>query len=90
MKAIKAKAREYGLDFFEVVYEKLDFDTMNQIAAYGGFPIRYPHWKLGHGVRQAQQARRLRPRAHLRDGHQQRPLLRVPAGDPTRSPTRSS
>ncbi|MEO0482963.1 MAG: SpoVR family protein [Planctomycetota bacterium] len=47
MKAIKAKAIEYGLDFYEVVFEKLDFDTMNQIAAYGGFPIRYPHWKWG-------------------------------------------
>lgn len=47
MKAIKAKAREYGLDFFEVIFEKLDFDTMNQIAAYGGFPVRYPHWRWG-------------------------------------------
>jgi len=47
MEAIRAKAIEYGLDFFEVVYEVLDFDTMNQIAAYGGFPIRFPHWKWG-------------------------------------------
>ncbi|USO00075.1 MAG: SpoVR family protein [Phycisphaeraceae bacterium] len=47
MKAIKAKAIEYGLDFFEVIYEKLDFDTMNQIASYGGFPVRYPHWRWG-------------------------------------------
>ncbi|MBZ0171424.1 MAG: SpoVR family protein [Phycisphaerales bacterium] len=47
MKAIKAKATEYGLDFFEVIYEKLDFDTMNQIASYGGFPVRYPHWRWG-------------------------------------------
>ncbi len=47
MQRIKAKAIEYGLDFFEVVYEKLPFDTMNQIAAYGGFPVRYPHWRWG-------------------------------------------
>lgn len=47
MVAIKAKATELGLDFFEVIYEVLDFDTMNQIASYGGFPIRYPHWKWG-------------------------------------------
>jgi stage V sporulation protein R len=47
MQAIKAKAKEYGLDFFEVIYEVLPFETMNQIAAYGGFPIRYPHWKWG-------------------------------------------
>ena len=47
MRAIKAKAAEYGLDFFEVVYEVLDFETMNQIASYGGFPVRYPHWRWG-------------------------------------------
>lgn len=47
MKAIKARAKSYGLDFFEVIFEKLDFDTMNQIAAFGGFPVRYPHWRWG-------------------------------------------
>jgi len=47
MQAIKAKATEYGLDFFETVFEMLDFETMNQIAAYGGFPVRYPHWRWG-------------------------------------------
>jgi stage V sporulation protein R len=47
MQAIKAKAIEYGLDFHEVVFEVLDFETMNQIAAYGGFPVRYPHWRWG-------------------------------------------
>lgn len=47
MQRIKAKALEYGLDFFEVVFEVLDFETMNQIAAYGGFPVRYPHWRWG-------------------------------------------
>ena len=47
MQAIKAKAIEYGLDFYEVIYEVLPFDTMNQIAAYQGFPVRYPHWKWG-------------------------------------------
>ncbi|HEX2838741.1 MAG TPA: SpoVR family protein [Phycisphaerales bacterium] len=47
MQKIKAKAIEYGLDFFEVVYEVLPFEVMNQIAAYGGFPVRYPHWRWG-------------------------------------------
>ncbi len=47
MARIKAKALEYGLDFFEVVFEVLPFDTMNQIASYGGFPVRYPHWRWG-------------------------------------------
>lgn len=44
---IDAKARELGLDYFDVVFEVLDFQTMNQIAAYGGFPVRYPHWRFG-------------------------------------------
>ncbi|HYE01857.1 MAG TPA: SpoVR family protein [Phycisphaerales bacterium] len=47
MNAIKARARAYGLDFFEVVFEVLPFEVMNQIAAYGGFPVRYPHWRWG-------------------------------------------
>ncbi len=47
MDRIKAKALEYGLTFPEVVFEVLDFQTMNQIAAYGGFAVRYPHWKWG-------------------------------------------
>ena len=44
---IRAIAIDYGLDFFEVIYEMLDFDQMNQVAAYGGFPTRYPHWSFG-------------------------------------------
>lgn len=40
-------AREEGLDFFETVFELVDFDQMNQVAAYGGFPQRYPHWRFG-------------------------------------------
>lgn len=44
---IREVAMEYGLDFFEVIFEMLDFDQMNQVAAYGGFPTRYPHWSFG-------------------------------------------
>jgi len=47
MHRIKAKAIEYGLDFYETVFEVLPFDVMNQIASYGGFPVRYPHWRWG-------------------------------------------
>jgi stage V sporulation protein R len=47
MQAIKAKAMEYGLTFPEVIYEVMPFDMMNQLAAYSGFPVRYPHWKWG-------------------------------------------
>ena len=47
MLEIREGAIEYGLDFFEVIFEILDFRTMNQIAAFGGFPVRYPHWRWG-------------------------------------------
>jgi stage V sporulation protein R len=40
-------ARAYGLDFFPVIFEMCDYEQMNQIAAYGGFPQRYPHWRFG-------------------------------------------
>src|ERR1044071_3443869 len=44
---IEQHAREYGLDFYETFFEILDFEEMNMVAAYGGFPNRYPHWKFG-------------------------------------------
>ncbi|MFQ5341785.1 MAG: SpoVR family protein [Anaerolineae bacterium] len=44
---IREVAIDYGLNFFEVIYEMLDFDQMNQVAALGGFPNRYPHWSFG-------------------------------------------
>ena len=39
--------REYGLDFYDTVFEVLNFDEINMVAAYGGFPNRYPHWRFG-------------------------------------------
>jgi stage V sporulation protein R len=44
---VEDKAREAGLDFFSVIFEILSFDQMNEIAAFGGFPARYPHWRFG-------------------------------------------
>ncbi len=44
---IEGYARAYGLDFFPILYEVLDYKTMNEVAAYGGFPTRYPHWRFG-------------------------------------------
>jgi stage V sporulation protein R len=44
---IEGYAREYGLDFFDTVFEMIDHDQMNAFAAYGGFPVRYPHWRFG-------------------------------------------
>jgi stage V sporulation protein R len=45
--SIEVIAKSYGLDFFETVFEELDYKTMNEVAAYGGFPTRYPHWRYG-------------------------------------------
>lgn len=44
---IEEVARQQGLDFFDTIFEILDFEQMSQIAAYGGFPQRYPHWRFG-------------------------------------------
>ncbi len=44
---IEIHARDFGLDFFPIIYEVLDYKTMNEVAAYGGFPTRYPHWRFG-------------------------------------------
>lgn len=44
---IKGYALEYGLDPFETIFEILDFDQINEVASYGGFPTRYPHWSFG-------------------------------------------
>ncbi len=44
---IEAHARNYGLDFYETIFEVVDADDLNEIAAYGGFPTRYPHWSFG-------------------------------------------
>jgi stage V sporulation protein R len=46
-KEIMAHARSYGLDFWEICFELLDYDELNEVASYGGFPTRYPHWKFG-------------------------------------------
>jgi len=40
-------AKSYGLDFYEVIFELVDYDELNMIASYGGFPTRYPHWRFG-------------------------------------------
>jgi stage V sporulation protein R len=44
---IEKVARGYGLDFFDTIFEMVSYEQINQIAAYGGFPVRYPHWKFG-------------------------------------------
>ena len=44
---IENYAKEYGLDYFDTIFEVLDYQRMNEVAAYGGFPTRYPHWRFG-------------------------------------------
>jgi len=44
---IAGYARREGLDFYPTVFEMLASEQMSQVAAYGGFPQRYPHWRFG-------------------------------------------
>ncbi len=44
---IEGYARGYGLDFYETIFEVIDAEDLNEVAAYGGFPTRYPHWSFG-------------------------------------------
>ena len=44
---IRKYAEEFGLDCFEVIFEMVDHDQINSLAALGGFPVRYPHWRFG-------------------------------------------
>ena len=44
---IQGHARAFGLDFYEVIFEVVNYDELNEIAALGGFPTRYPHWRFG-------------------------------------------
>jgi len=44
---VEGHARAYGLDFFEIIYEVLDWEEINEVAAFGGYPARYPHWRFG-------------------------------------------
>ena len=44
---IEGIAREHGLRFCETIFEMCNWDEINMIASYGGFPTRYPHWRFG-------------------------------------------
>ena len=39
--------KDFGCDYYPSIVEMLKYDEMSEIAAYGGFPNRYPHWKWG-------------------------------------------
>ncbi len=38
---------DFGLDYYPTVVQLLTYDEVSEIAAYGGFPVRYPHWQWG-------------------------------------------
>lgn len=38
---------DFGLDYYPTVVQMLTYDEISEVAAYGGFPVRYPHWKWG-------------------------------------------
>jgi stage V sporulation protein R len=40
-------ALEAGLDPWEVVFGVVDYDELNEVSSYDGFPERYPHWHFG-------------------------------------------
>ncbi len=44
---VEACAAEVGLTTYPVVFEIVDYAQMSQLAAYTGFPVRYPHWRFG-------------------------------------------
>ena len=44
---IEGYARECGLDFFDTIFEMINYRQMNEVASYGGLPSRYPHWRFG-------------------------------------------
>jgi stage V sporulation protein R len=44
---MEAHAKAYGLDCFETIFEMLDLEELCMFAAFGGFPVRYPHWRFG-------------------------------------------
>jgi len=44
---IAEHARAESLDFFPTIFEMLTAEQISQVAAYGGVPKRYPHWRFG-------------------------------------------
>ncbi len=44
---MRKHAKGYGLDFFDTIFEMVDYEEMSMMAAYTGFPTRYPHWRFG-------------------------------------------
>ncbi|MBC61784.1 MAG: SpoVR family protein [Zetaproteobacteria bacterium] len=41
------QVEKLGLDIYTTIFELVDYKQLNEIAACGGFPTRYPHWRWG-------------------------------------------
>lgn len=39
--------KNFGLDFYPTIVEFMRYDEISELASYGGFPVRYPHWSFG-------------------------------------------
>ena len=39
--------KDQGLDPYDLAIEEYNADEIAEIAAYGGFPVRYPHFSFG-------------------------------------------
>jgi stage V sporulation protein R len=44
---IEKACRELGLTYAPIVIEFVRYDEISELASYGGFPVRYPHWRWG-------------------------------------------
>ena len=49
---IVQSCKDEGLDPFDLAIEEYNADEIAEIAAYGGFPVRYPHFSYGQSYEQ--------------------------------------
>lgn len=45
--AMESACKKMGLDYYPIIVEFVPYDDMAELASYGGFPVRYPHWRFG-------------------------------------------
>ncbi|MCK9458387.1 MAG: SpoVR family protein [Proteobacteria bacterium] len=52
---IMKAATDFGLVYYPTVVQMLTYDEISEVASYGGFPVRYPHWRWGMEYNELQQ-----------------------------------
>ena len=50
--AVIKACKDHGLDPFDLAIEEYTADEIAELAAYGGFPVRYPHFSFGQQYEQ--------------------------------------